>query len=271
MERNKNIAILGTGWLGFPLAKRLKQKGHTIKGSTTSAEKLPLLTSEGIEAFQLEVSSEGISGDIRAFLEQVEVLIVDIPPGLRKDPTADFSGGIKLLAEAIAASGVKKVLFVSSISVYEETESFRIYSEDTAPNSEARSGKELISAENILLENSFFDTTVLRFGGLIGAGRHPVKYLAGRKDLANPLGPVNLIHQKDCLRVIEKILEKDIFGEVFNAVYPLNPPREKYYSEKAREAGLELPEFDHSKPSVGKVISASKVMRELGVEFQEGI
>lgn len=271
MERNKNIAILGTGWLGLPLAKRLKDKGYAVKGSTTTEEKLSDITAEGIEAHHLKVSSEGISGDIRAFLKQVDVLVVDIPPGLRKDPTADFSGGIRLLAEAIEASEVKKVLFISSISVYEETESFRIYSEDSAANSDSQSGKELISAENILLENSFFDTTVLRFGGLIGAGRHPVKYLAGRKNLANPLGPVNLIHQKDCLQLIEKIIEKDIFGKLFNAVYPMNPPREKYYSEKAREAGLEPPQFDHSKASVGKVISSSKAMRELDYEFVEQI
>ena len=266
-----NIAILGAGWLGFPLAKSLLQKGHQVKASTTTMEKLPMLSSEGIKAFQLKVSSEGIQGDIVAFLEQVEVLVVDIPPGLRKDPTADFSGGIKLLSEAIEASGVKKVLFVSSISVYEETESFRIYTEDTAPNSQTRSARELISAENILAQNTVFETTILRFGGLIGAGRHPVKYLAGRKSLANPLGPVNLIHQKDCLRVIEKIIEKDLFGEEYNAVYPLHPPREKYYAERAREAGLEKPEFDHSRASVGKIISASKIIRELGIQPERGI
>lgn len=265
------IGVLGCGWLGLPMAKSLLKKGFYVRGTTTSSEKLDLLAAEGIEPFQIEVSPEEISGDIENFLVRLKVLIVDIPPGLRKEPQKKFSEGIRKLSQVVEKAGVKKVIFVNSISVYEETGTFRIYSEDTAPNSRSSAGKELATAENIMYANSSRDTTVVRFGGLIGSGRHPVKYLAGRKDLANPLGPVNLIHQKDCIGIILKILEKDLFGEEYNAVYPLNPPREKYYSEKAREAGLELPGFDHSQPSVGKIISASKVMRELDYEFQESI
>lgn len=271
MTQNKHIAILGTGWLGLPLAKTLLEQGYSVKGSATSEGKLAALTSEGIDAFVIKVAAEGISGEIESFLKDVDILIIDIPPGLRKDPERDFSGGIRKLSEAIEKAGVKKVLFVSSISVYEETESFKIYTEATRPNAEGRSGKELFSAERILMENNSFDTSVLRFGGLLGGERHPVKYLAGRKNLSNPLGPVNLIHQNDCIGIILKILEKDKFGEVYNAVYPLNPPKEEYYQKRAAEFGLEPPQFDHSKPSEGKIISASKVMRELEYEFREKI
>ncbi|MGI0105082.1 NAD(P)H-binding protein [Salinimicrobium sp. WS361] len=267
----ENISILGTGWLGLPLAKMLLAEGFSVKGSTTSAEKLPVLKQAGIEAFQIKVTAEGVEGNIEDFLSKNGILIVDFPPGLRKNPKVNYSEAIKKLAEAIEASDVKKVIFVSSISVYEETESFPVYTEDTLPNATSASGKEIISAEKILLENAIFDTTVIRFGGLIGAGRHPVKYLAGRSGLANPLGPVNLIHLEDCLQVIKKVLKNAIFGEVYNAVFPLNPPKEQYYLQKAREMELEPPQFDHSRPSVGKVISASKVMRELGVEFSAGI
>ena len=265
------IAILGCGWLGFPLAKSLLHNGYKVKGSTTSAEKLSVLSSEGIESYQIKVSSEGILGDITGFLTEVDVLIIDIPPGLRKDPESNFSGALKKLSEAIENSGLKKVIFVSSTGVYEDIISFRIYTEDTEPNATSASGKELIASEKILIENPLFETTVLRFGGLIGEDRHPVKYLAGRKELGNPLGPVNLIHLKDCIGIIEKLLKNGIFGTSYNAVFPYNPPREKYYRVKAEALGLELPEFDNSKPSEGKVISSSKLMRELGYEFAEEI
>ena len=43
-----NIAILGCGWLGFPLAIRLLQAGHKVEGSTTSVMKLQELSEEGI-------------------------------------------------------------------------------------------------------------------------------------------------------------------------------------------------------------------------------
>ncbi len=246
-------------------------EGISVKGSTTSKDRLSVLKDAGIEPFQVVVSAEGAEGNVSEFMASADVLIVDFPPGLRKNPQLDYAGAIEKLAQAVEASGVKKVIFVSSISVYQETEAFPIYTEDAAPNAISASGKEIASAEKKLLQNPIFDTTVIRFGGLIGAGRHPVKYLAGKTGLANPLGPVNLIHLKDCLQVIKKVLKNDIFGEVYNAVYPLNPPRENYYTAKAREAGLEIPQFDHSKPSVGKIISASKLMRELGVEFIAGI
>ncbi|NJW52255.1 NAD(P)H-binding protein [Salinimicrobium sp. CDJ15-91] len=246
-------------------------EGILVRGSTTSQEKVPMLESSGIEAFVIKVAAEGISGEIERFLEASEVLIVDFPPGLRKDPKLDYEGAIARLAEAVETSGVKKVIFVSSIAVYEETENFSIYTEDAEPNATSASGKQIISAEKILLQNPFFDTTVIRFGGLIGAGRHPVKYLAGRSGLPNPLGPVNLIHLDDCLGILKKVLKNDIFGTVYNAVYPLHPPRAKYYTEKAKEAGLEIPQFDETSASAGKIISASKVVRELGVRFQSEI
>ncbi len=252
----------------MPLAKALLNSEFSVKGSTTSKEKLPALKAAGLDPYLIEVTAEGISGDINRFLKGTDLLIVDIPPGLRKNPNLNFSGGIKRLSEAIERVGVKKVLFVSSISVYQETESFKIYTEDSVPNGTSPSGRELITAENILLGNAHFETTVLRFGGLVGDGRHPVKYLAGKKNLSNPLGPVNLIHQADCIGIILKIIENNKFGEVYNAVYPLNPPKEEYYQKKAKELDLELPEFDHSKYSEGKIISASKVMRELDYAFK---
>src|SRR5680860_372386 len=124
-----NISVLGCGWLGFPLATALIEKDHKIKGSTTSLEKISLLRSAGIEAFQILVNSEGISGEIKAFLAKTEVLIIDIPPGFRKNPQSDFVGAMKNLKKEIEISGVKNVIFVSSVSVYEESADFPVYSE----------------------------------------------------------------------------------------------------------------------------------------------
>ena len=269
--KTNDVAILGCGWLGLPLAKTLIKKGYRVRGSTTSEEKLATFSSEGIQPYVIKVSSEGISGDIKAFLAEVDVLIIDFPPGLRKDPEKNFSGAIKNLSEVIEESGVKKVIFVSSTSVYADAEDFPVYTEQTLPNAESPGGQELFSTEKILTKNTFFDTTVLRCGGLIGPDRHPVKYLAGRKNLTNPMGPVNLIHQADCIGIIAILLKNGIFGTLYNAVFPEHPSREEYYTSKARELGLELPEFDHSKPSEGKVISSEKMMRELRYEFSTGI
>ena len=49
------ISILGCGWLGFPLAKKLIEIGFEVKGSTTSENKLALLKSNNIEPFLLRL------------------------------------------------------------------------------------------------------------------------------------------------------------------------------------------------------------------------
>jgi nucleoside-diphosphate-sugar epimerase len=127
-------------------------------------------------------------------------------------------------------------------------------------------GKQLLAAENLL--QNHFKTTVIRFGGLIGDNRHPIRFLTGRQNLENPDAPINLIHQTDCIGIIEKIIEQDCFGETFNAVTPFHPSRKYYYTQKATEFNLPLPEFDESNPSVGKTILSDKIAAVLGYSFQ---
>ena len=139
----------------------------------------------------------------------------------------------------------------------------------TIPNPDTESGKQLLEAEKVLQNNSNFTTTVIRFGGLIGEDRHPIKFLAGKENLENPEAPINLIHQLDCIGIIEDVLEKNCFDKIFNAVAPFHPSRKVYYSKKAQELNLPLPKFDESKPSVGKIISSEKVSTVLGYAFQK--
>ncbi len=262
----KNTSILGCGWLGFPLAKSLLAKGFSVKGSTTSLEKLSVLQNAGIDAFQIALSENEISGGIGSFLSNSEILIIDIPPKLRGNASENFVAKIKTLLPFIEKSAIQKVIFVSSTSVYADENS--IITEESIPQPDTESGKQLLAAEQILQSNSNFKTTIVRFGGLIGEDRHPIKFLAGRQDLENPNGPINLIHQLDCIGIIDRIIELDCFGETFNAVTPFHPTRKDYYTQKAAALELSLPEFDESKPSIGKTILSNKVITVLGYEFQ---
>ena len=78
------ISILGCGWLGFPLAQKLIETGYEVKGSTTSENKIDILQSNKIEPFLIELTEDKITGAISEFLNDSEILIIDIPPGLRK-------------------------------------------------------------------------------------------------------------------------------------------------------------------------------------------
>ena len=280
----KKISILGCGWLGLPLAKSLLEKGFLVNGSTTSIDKISVLRDAGINSFHiiLPLSSRAQSSDflnienseIELFLENSEILIIDIPPKLRDVSSSNskpFVEKIQTLLPFIKKSSVKKVIFVSSTSVYSDAFPIKELSEITVTNPETESGKQLSEVENILLKNQNFETIILRFGGLIGEDRNPIKFLSGRKNIENPDAPINLIHQKDCIGIIDEIIHNEnnnlIWNQIYNAVYPYHPSRKEYYTQKAMEQNLALPEFDISKLSIGKIILSTKIETLLGYEF----
>ena len=276
------ISILGCGWLGLSLAKKLIEEGHSVNGSTTSENKLSIFRDLGINPFLVILSevegaleSESVSKTITDFLAKSEILIIDIPPKLRGSaaifPTPlemTFVKKIENLIPFIEKSTVKKVLFVSSTSVYGDKNG--VITEETEPNPDTESGKQLLLAEALLQNNRNFETTILRFGGLIGEDRQPVKFLAGKENLENADAPVNLIHQNDCIGVIQEIINQSKWNEVFNAVAPFHPTRSAYYIQKAIDLNLALPKFSSEKSNIKKTISSEKTERVLNYKFKLG-
>jgi len=257
------ISVLGCGWLGLPLAKALLVEGFDVKGSTTSDEKISLLANFGIKPFLISISENRVVGAVAEFL-QSEILIVDIPPKLRGSQSENFVSKIKNLIVEIENSPINKVLFISSTSVYADDNS--IITEEKIPNPDNDSGRQLFESEAILQQNENFETTILRFSGLIGENRHPIKFLAGKENVENPEAPVNLIHQTDCIGIILKIIKNQKWNQVFNAAAPFHPPRKEYYTTQAKLLNLEEPKFSNA-ISVGKTIDSSKIIRELDYEF----
>ncbi len=261
------ISLLGCGWLGLPLAKSFLDNGFVVKGSTTSETKISTLKDFGIIPFLIRVEEEKTVGEIDAFLQDSSILIIDIPPKLRGNASENFVSKIKNLIPFIEKSSVENVVFVSSTSVYADDNS--IITEAIQPQPETESGKQLSMAEKLLLSNAHFRTTILRFGGLIGENRHPIHFLAGRNGVENPDAPINLIHQTDCIGIIHTIITTNSWNETFNAVAPFHPTRKEYYTQKALELNLPIPQFDESKPSVGKTILSEKLLTKLHYTFKE--
>lgn len=260
------IGIIGCGWLGFPLAKVLIEKGHNVYGTTTSPAKLHALSQSSIEAFLITTNETGIEGAIQSFLKPLDVLIINIPPRLRGQSRENYVPKIKHLVHEVEKSSVKKLLFIGSTAIYANDNS--TVTEDTIPVPETESGIQLLTVEKLLVENKHFNTTILRFGGLFGADRHPANFLSGRKNVANPLAPVNLIHLSDCIGIITAIIKNDVWGDQFNAAHPDHPLKHEYYTKKAVLAGMESPEFDTENASIGKTIDPGKLLNKFSYKFK---
>lgn len=238
---SSTVGVFGCGWLGTPLAKRLIAKGYRVKGTTTSSEKLQALEDMGILPYRLKLTLNGIEGDVTDFLAHLDLVIINIPPGLRKKPTESFVKRMELLISELESSNIKNILFVGSTSVYGNVAGE--ITEGTIPNPVSESGKQLLQVENLLRSNSLFNTTVLRFGGLIGPKRHPINHLAGKTNLKNGEELVNLIHLDDCILMIETIIKKSYWNLIFNGVFPHHPTKEDYYTDQALKRGLPPPKF----------------------------
>jgi nucleoside-diphosphate-sugar epimerase len=252
---NKAIGILGCGWLGTPLAENLLEREFQVLGTTTQSKKIPLLTSKGIKAFELCLTEDRITGDIHSFLANLTVLIINIPPKLRGPNPQNFTAKMKLLLNAIGSLKLK-VIFVSSTSVYGNVDG--VITEDTPPNPVTQSGKQLLEVENLFRSAPNLETTVLRFGGLIGPDRHPINHLSGKKNLTNGDEIINLIHIKDCIRLITLILENNWWNITINGVCPYHPTKKEYYTQEALKRGLQIPVYSKNSSNIYQKFIKSK-------------
>lgn len=262
------ISVIGCGWLGLPLAKTLVENEFLVHGSTTSKAKFEVLKKHNIKPFLITLDASGIKGNCAEFLTGSDTVIINIPPGLRKNPTKNHVAEITHLIDAIEASSVKHVLYVSSTSVFKNETAFPVITDKTKPNATSSTAKQLVEIENRLQTNANFESTILRFGGLIDKERHPAKFLSGRDHISNPDAPINLIYKTDCIHIILAILEKELWNITINAAYPKHTKKESYYSNYCKHENLPLPSYKSSEESKGKIIDSSKLVQLLNYTFK---
>lgn len=249
----KTIGILGCGWLGFAIAKQLIIDGYTIKGTVRDHNKLAKIKKAGIDGYILDLKEDKLYGDVADFLKGTNVLFINIPPGLRKNPESDFAQRMKLLMTFVNTANVQQVIFVSSTSVFEDKELIPVYDENSIPNSSGNNGKKIYEAEQVV-QDFFENTTILRPCGLIGADRHPIKMLSGRTGLKNPNTPINLVTREHVIQVVQKIILGTIKAPVVHAVSEPHEARKSYYLKKASAFKVDAPEFEEDSVSIGKRI-----------------
>jgi nucleoside-diphosphate-sugar epimerase len=254
-----NVAVIGCGWLGFPLAKTLIKKGYSVFGSTTSSEKITFLESHNISSVVFNIYEKETFVNLDSILAKTELLILTIPPKQRS-ALNNYAESIAAFLAYIKQFQIRNIIYTSSTSVYPETNDFHTVTEES--DTFLETDNQLVATETLLQKN--FNSLILRLGGLVGMDRHPVKYLAGKSELKNPDAPVNLVHIDDVIESIAICLEKNITNEILNVVNPFHPKRKDYYISKAKELGLPLPSFLEHTEQLGKTVSSEKALQLLG-------
>ena len=261
-KRKRTVSILGCGWLGTALGRKLMSKGYAVKGSATSNESHIKIEKTGISAYYIKLEPDNVVMDYTSFFN-TDVLVVCFPPGRNENKQEEFPKQIQQLTRLIREVNVNKVVFVSSTSVYESTN--REVREGDEGNPEKAGGKAILKAEKILFELQNVQTTVVRFGGLIGYDRNPARFLTGKKNVSGNV-PVNLIHRDDAVNVLTEIIEKEVWGEVFNACSPHHPSKKEFYLKAAEISDIPPPEFEEGTENY-KEVNSDKLINRLGYSF----
>ena len=250
----KTISILGSGWLGLPLAAHFATQGIGVKASTRTADRFPEIQAAGAEPFLVDIGDP--KSDVDAFLTS-DILIVNI--------TAKVLEDYRRLVDQVERCGPSRVLFVGSTSIYRDdtpvvTEDQGLESPDSPLN----------AIEGLFRASTRFETTVVRFGGLIGYTRQPGRFFSTGRQVTQPEAPVNLIHRDDCLGILDRIVARGVWGEDFNACADTHPSKRAFYTYAAESIGLPAPEFVGHDGQANKVIDNTKVKFRLDYDFLHG-
>ena len=169
--------------------------------------------------------------------------------------------GFENLISQIQNSAVQKVIFISSTSVYPRIN--KIMTEEDAVITK----NPLVAIENLFRENTFFETTIIRFAGLFGGERHPANWFKDGRKIPQPKGFVNMIHREDCIEIIHEIINQNCWNETFNACATHHPTREEFYVNARISKGFAAPVFEENDNVEWKIISSKKIQNVLGYEF----
>ena len=245
----KTVSVLGCGWLGKPLALSFLEEGYSVKGSTTSIDKIDDLEVLGIETHLINISE---FEEFDHFL-QSDILIIAI--------TSKDVDGFENLISQIQNSLIQKVIFISSTSVYPRINKVMTEEDQVEEN------HPLVEIENLFRENTFFETTIIRFAGLFGGERHPANWFKNGRKIPQPKGFVNMIHREDCIEIIHNIINQNCWNEVFNACSNHHPTRREFYTIAKLSKDFSVPEFENNEIFEWKIISSNKVQAVLEYEF----
>lgn len=257
----ETVSICGCGWLGFPLAVKMRKAGYSVIGSKRSSDSLALLTSKHIDGVVFDIFGDEYAPESTPLFES-DVFVANIPPGRRTVDSTVFVQAMKRLVDSAKSGGVKQFIFISTTSVYGSVTGK--VTESTVCKPDTASGEAHREIEEYVLAQFPKGGVVLRLSGLVGGDRHPGKYLAGRKDISGGKDPVNLIHRDDCIEAIIAIAKKQIEGGVFHLSALEHPSRSAFYSWAAKAMGLDEPSF-LEQGGEGKYIVPDNTLDVLGL------
>ena len=245
----KTFTILGTGWLGFELAKALKND-YFVKVSSRNEEKIKMYEDEGFSSYIL---NENYLDSLDNLLD-TDYLFINFPPS----KFDDYLGFLEKIYSHKKIKDIDKIIFISSTSIYPNIEGFF----DENFEIKDSSSKIVYEAENLISERS---DIIFRVSGLVGANRVSGRRLSN-KIVEYPKSVINFVHRNDVINATNFVIENNING-VFNLCSKEHPTKEELYSFNSKKYHFDSPIFLDNKEFLNRIIDGSKI-EKLGFVYK---
>lgn len=245
----ETFTVLGTGWLGLPLSIQFAKKYH-VKVSIKDEKNKEDLISKGLVPYLL---NENDFTNLDTLLD-TDYLFINFPPS----KFCNYLGFLEKIYSNKKISFIKKIIFISSTSIYPNTNS--ILTEDSLL--ETSISKNVFDAEMLINKQT---DVIFRCSGLMGANRIAGKYFANRS-LDSEDVKVNYVHRDDVIEATKFIIKNDLEG-VFNLCSKEHPTRKEIYLHNAKKYNFEEPIFENKKSYKNRVVDGSKI-EEKGFKYK---
>jgi len=273
--------ILGCGYVGLALGRRLRAAGHEVVGVRRSESGLRDVTEAGLTAVRADVTD----ADSLAAVPDADAVVYAASAGGRSVEAARdvYVEGLRTAIDAFAArvDPPERLVYTSSTGVYGDHGGAWV--DETTPIEPTTDRQRVLAdAETVALEHSAahgIDATVVRFAGLYGPGRYRIA-----RTLDGPVteGYLNLLHRADAAGVLAFVLggvdatvvvavdEEPVWRPAFAAwlaeACGVEPPPTETVAERLDRADSADPAGANGRVRASKRCS-NRLLRSLGYAF----
>lgn len=233
--------IVGCGYLGLCLARRLQQAGIAVFGTTRSAARASALRGSMVEPLLVDLlGNEGCAG-LRPVLGSYLDVFYLVPPGRGPDAQRMVGEGLPRFIRALEGADIGRAVLVSSSAVYGDRGGAVVDADTPAAAADER-GRVLLEAERIWLQCPL-PAGVLRLAGIYGPGR-----VIGLQGICAgaPIGGdldafLNLIHVEDAAELLLRMAGSAGAASIELGCDGAPVTRAEYYGWLAARLGLPAP------------------------------
>lgn len=207
-----HVVILGCGYIGLEVARRLDANEHEVIGVRRSESRVRRIRDAGFTAVQADLTDPASI----ATLPGADWIVYTASVGRGGTQTARdiYVDGLTDTIETYAEKSPvpDRLIYTSSTGVYGDHDGNWV-DETTPPRPGGQRGDTLLEAEEIALDRAGdygIDGTVVRFGGLYGPSRYRLERYLTKPAIE---GYRNSTHRHDGAGAIAHLLEKEVARE----------------------------------------------------------